>query len=684
MKLSICMMIKNEEKYLDECLCSLSQLNCNLDTELIVVDTGSTDSSVEIAKKYTNNVYFHKWNNNFSEMRNITIDYATGDWILIIDGDEVLKSVDEIINFLTSENEKIYNTATLIVKNLSNENDLETYQEANSCRLFRNTEEFKYSGAVHNIPIHLNPIINLQDSIIHYGYVNNKELMERKFQRTATLLKEELKKDPKNIYYWYQLSVSYTMYGKYDEAFNYIEKAYKLIKNEKINIQLENMAVYVQYTFIALQIKKYRECENVANEGIKKSKKYLDLFFNLATAQALLEKYSLSINSYKMYFEAVNRYNNNDNIDKSIIHYSFKRQDEAYSNVIFMYTKANQYNEGIELALNIDDNKLLRKCLKNTINMIIINNDYESLKKLKDKYVIDKNTYFEFCKRLEEVISAHKEKEKDILDIFKSENNSYGILCKARLKIYENNFEIEENELEEICKVNFKELPNYFGDIMYFLIKCKIDLSEVIFVRESVLLSFIDYISSRYYNLQKDIYEYLTCVNTETLQSYKINRNLARFIITQEKINDEYKEDIIYKYLDESWEYLNYIYNPEIIELGLVDELKTDEDEGIFYIYKAIKNKENEIEYLENLRKSLQICNYLKNVVDFLKCQSKSNLLNEEMNKYKVQVKNTIENLICDKKYNEAKEIIEQYEQIVQDDIEILKLKSNIMILELQ
>ncbi|EQB3123896.1 glycosyltransferase, partial [Clostridium botulinum] len=75
MKLSIAMMVKNESKYLDKCLSSLKPVLDAVSSELIIVDTGSTDNTVEIAKKYTDKLYFHNWNNDFSDMRNITIDY---------------------------------------------------------------------------------------------------------------------------------------------------------------------------------------------------------------------------------------------------------------------------------------------------------------------------------------------------------------------------------------------------------------------------------------------------------------------------------------------------------------------------------------------------------------------------------------------------------------------------------
>ena len=72
MLLSIVMMVKNEEKYLDKTLYSLQNLMNDIDSELIILDTGSTDKTIDIAKKYTQNVYFEKWNNNFSDMRNIS------------------------------------------------------------------------------------------------------------------------------------------------------------------------------------------------------------------------------------------------------------------------------------------------------------------------------------------------------------------------------------------------------------------------------------------------------------------------------------------------------------------------------------------------------------------------------------------------------------------------------------
>ncbi len=67
MKLSICMMVKNEEKNLERCLISLKQIRDEVTSELIIVDTGSSDKTVNIAKRFTDKVYFHNWNNDFQK-----------------------------------------------------------------------------------------------------------------------------------------------------------------------------------------------------------------------------------------------------------------------------------------------------------------------------------------------------------------------------------------------------------------------------------------------------------------------------------------------------------------------------------------------------------------------------------------------------------------------------------------
>ena len=150
------MIVKNEEKNLDRTLEALIDLKDKLEYEIIIVDTGSTDRTMDIARKYTERVYEHEWSGSFSEMRNISLSYCTGDWILVLDADEVLENPEELVNFFESEKSELFNSATVNIRNYDG-NDKRTSSEASLVRLFRNVKEFKYSGRVHEQPT--NPIL---------------------------------------------------------------------------------------------------------------------------------------------------------------------------------------------------------------------------------------------------------------------------------------------------------------------------------------------------------------------------------------------------------------------------------------------------------------------------------------------------------------------------------------------
>ena len=85
--ISLCMIVKNEEQVLSRCLDSIADLM----DEIIIVDTGSTDRTKEIAARYTDRIYDFTWTGNFSDARNFSFSKATKDYIYCADADEVLE-----------------------------------------------------------------------------------------------------------------------------------------------------------------------------------------------------------------------------------------------------------------------------------------------------------------------------------------------------------------------------------------------------------------------------------------------------------------------------------------------------------------------------------------------------------------------------------------------------------------
>ena len=84
--LSVCMIVKNEEPVLARCLEGAKRIA----DELIVVDTGSEDASMDIARRFTDKVYEHPWQNSFCEARNYSVSLADSDYVMWLDADEVI------------------------------------------------------------------------------------------------------------------------------------------------------------------------------------------------------------------------------------------------------------------------------------------------------------------------------------------------------------------------------------------------------------------------------------------------------------------------------------------------------------------------------------------------------------------------------------------------------------------
>lgn len=84
--ISLCMIVKNEEEVLDRCLSSIADLM----DEIIIVDTGSTDRTKEIARRYTSKIYDFTWTGNFADARNYSFSKASAQYIYCADADEVL------------------------------------------------------------------------------------------------------------------------------------------------------------------------------------------------------------------------------------------------------------------------------------------------------------------------------------------------------------------------------------------------------------------------------------------------------------------------------------------------------------------------------------------------------------------------------------------------------------------
>lgn len=687
MMLSIGMMVKNESKYLRQCLESLQPIRDAVNSELIIVDTGSTDDTVEIAKEFTDKVYFHDWNNNFSEMRNITISYSKGEWFLVIDGDEVISNPNGIIQFFSSKEYKKYNTACISVKNISSIDNKENYSILVSPRLFRKDGDFRFEGAVHNQPKFKHPILMLNSELLHYGYINNdKELMERKFQRTATILKNELKNDPENIYYLFQLSVSYGMHGDIEEALEPVYNAYNIIKTKKLNLK-NYIYVFGQLAKTYLKNGRYKEVEKVCLEAIKEVDNYIDLYFYLAKAQFMMSKNEQAIENYNIYLEKVRNYNISKATQNiTIVNDTLGKYENAYLDLITLHDRKGEFEIALEFAKKIMSNNILDSALNLIIILYVKLGKFNELRGYYENEILIKHIELEnkFLNSLEQyLIKTNSKIRKKINKDFSVGNSQYSLLNKFRI--------VSEHEHEDFIKkikeFDFNRLPNYYGDLLYYLLSKKVSIEKFLNrTNDFKIKSYFNFLFSKYDDLGIIIYEYFEKFkNSEMIfDIVRIKRILATYALKSNSINDSQYKEIFDNYLEYGCYYLEQVYNSNVIENELMHCIKDEEDLFLMYMHLAKKYKKDKAQYLKNLRMALHSCKYMKKGIQMLGEEVSQDLAqnSDEMESYRKKVKEAIAEMINNNNLMDAITCIAEYEEIVKDDSEIYSMKAVIAIME--
>lgn len=610
--LSICMMVKNEEKNLDRCLSSLENLRKNVNCELIIVDTGSDDKTVEIAKKYTNKIYFHEWNNNFSEMRNRTISYAKGDWILIIDADEELKEDLGIIQFFTNiEKFKEVNTLVIKSKDIIGFGCENNYNEYTSPRLFKNDGEFKYIGSVHNQPIYKEPILFLQSvTLIHYGYDSEDvKLMEYKFNRTAELLKKELAKDPQNIYYLYQLSSSYRMHKDYKESLDEIEKAYCLLKESSREIQKSHFYVYKHYIKCLLDFSLSKKAMIVCEEFLNLNSNDIDVNFFYADTLKF-QKYLKQAKIYSIkYLDLVDKYENGENIEDTFSSYNFldtiQYKEKVYSDLIEIHHELEEYEQILNFYKKIKDHKYIRNIIPCLINSLFKLNKLDEI--IEYYYYIknidnDLENYFlyEIDKK---IMNFKTDFNKTVISKLATLDTNYGYLNKIRLN-YISNQSINFDLIDKMLESKFEAIDIYYADLIYFKLKHKKNIVQNLSEFEKTIIEdSVYYLNEKYDDFKDIIISNLVEYETDDIRELKVYIIINRFVIEKSNPYQYNYSNVFTEYTLKGIKYIYGLYSLELVQ-EFYNDIEDDEHKFFAYVNKSFlqDNKDDCINYLNKAK----------------------------------------------------------------------------------
>lgn len=692
-KVSICMMVKNEEKNLPRCLESLKPLLDEGLGELIIIDTGSEDTTPQIARQYTTKVYHHPWNNNFSQMRNISISYARGEWIWIIDADEEVENPQEMVA-LFKRDLSSYNTLSTTVKNY-----LKTPLEGKdtpSCisisnRGFRNTGNFHYKGAVHNQPQFQLPILSTDIVMGHYGYIwEDEEFTRKKFERTAGILEKELAKDPQNIYYQFQLAVSWSNIDK-AKALEEIRKAYKLVKKLPKRQQPPYLYVHGIYARIAHQNKKHREVITICQEGLEYNKDYIDLWYLAGMALAAVQNYGESLEYLKGFLKLKKNFHKTKlakDISLTFYHLGKDSEDLARYQLALILEDQQRYDEAFayveEMDTSLQKNQILAKTALNSRN-------YDPL----FDYLQEINSDQEIKKAFIQAIEKHSQKREELLPFWEKllqfydtvgwEKEPYYLLNKVRVNLAIET-SLEESFLQKLLNLPYGELPVFYGDILYYLLKNKVDLSYLAsFGVVENIITFLKYVEIKHEDYGEILLAYLKFYPPgEERIKLRYWLVLARHGLLGNKLNDGDYMELFNQYIAGGASYIRKVYHPEVLKEENIYDLKNDEHRFFFYMLLAQKVKEsNTREYISYLRKALKIYPLAKGIEELLEEIKKEVAVeNTEMAQLQQQFKNNIKILIADGKLTEGEVLIAQYEQIVPNDSEIMAFKSRINLLK--
>lgn len=229
-RLSCCLIAKNEALDLPRCLASTA----GLDAELIVVDTGSTDRTPEIAAEFGARVLNHVWRKDFSAARNVGLEAATGDWILSLDADdelppETIAALPELL--ARADGPEAIDGFTMIYRSFMPPDEVLTYTEMPVLRLFRNRPIYRYRLVVHEqilpaLQENGGRTVATDLRILHHGYASPTAQggVDRN-ERDRRILTDTLSQEPDNASLLFQLGGVALRQGSFVEARQLLERA---------------------------------------------------------------------------------------------------------------------------------------------------------------------------------------------------------------------------------------------------------------------------------------------------------------------------------------------------------------------------------------------------------------------------------------------------------------------------
>ena len=283
LRLSLCMIVKDEEEMLPGCLEAVADAV----DEIVIVDTGSSDRTVEIAESFGARVVDFPWNGSFSDARNLSLDSATGDWILYLDADEHVMPGDA--KRLRSLLPRTWREGFYLVEtNYTGGDDSGSAVTHLALRLFRNRPAYRFEGRIHEQKTQAMPTFlperfeTTTVRIRHYGYLSSRINQKDKSRRNIELLEQDAREN-RDAFALFNLGSEYLALAEADQAREHFDEAWQRVLAD------EHLLGEGYVPLLASRVVRARReaqdieaAQTAADEGLRVFPDHTDLVFEAA------------------------------------------------------------------------------------------------------------------------------------------------------------------------------------------------------------------------------------------------------------------------------------------------------------------------------------------------------------------------------------------------------------------
>ncbi|MGU3442373.1 glycosyltransferase [Bacillus cereus] len=277
--ISLCMIVKDEENWISNCLNSVA----NHVDEIIIVDTGSTDQTVEICKKFHSKIFHFDWDESFANARNYGLEHASSDWILWLDADEELDVLDtELLKKEVSKNKEELLLSIHLINYVGSKKCLKNSYQIAHARLFKNHVGIKFVNNIHEtlnvqeIKKDIHVIKTLPIIVHHYGYMDSIIEKKKKHERNINMLQKELLKSEYSPWIEYHIASEYCSIKEYEKAFSFVNRSIIHFIHQN---QLPPSFLYRLKYSILLCLNSFEGAWPGINSAINLYPDYVDLYF---------------------------------------------------------------------------------------------------------------------------------------------------------------------------------------------------------------------------------------------------------------------------------------------------------------------------------------------------------------------------------------------------------------------